>query len=85
MTNRVKRVKVSFAGPFQLAGMAKAFPPGDYEITTEEEPLGDVMYPAYRRISTQIYLPRPAGQIGLGEILDIDPDELDRELDRAKS
>jgi hypothetical protein len=51
-------------------------PAGNYEIMTEEEPIGDFTYAVYRRVSTTIYVPRAAGEIGLGEIIETDPAEL---------
>ncbi len=85
MTNRITRKIVTFSKPFQLTGMSASFPAGSYEVMTEEEPLGDVMFPAYRRMWTSIYLPRPNGQIGLGQIIEIDPIELDAVLQRSGS
>jgi hypothetical protein len=76
MQNRIKRFTYSFPTPFKLTGMEEICAAGDYEITTEEEPLGDFMVPAYRRISTTIYIPPPAGEPGIGEIVEIDPQEL---------
>jgi hypothetical protein len=38
------------------------------------------MFEAFRRVSTTIYLPVTTGQIGLGEILEIDPQELEHLL-----
>lgn len=66
----------SFPTPFKLTGMEEICAAGDYEITTEEEPLGDFIVPAYRRISTFICIPPPIGRPGIGEIIEIDPEEL---------
>lgn len=49
---------MTFPQSFQLTGMDKMLPAGTYEVTTEEEQIGDFVYEAYRRISTSIYLPR---------------------------
>jgi hypothetical protein len=73
--NRISRQMITFPEPFRLAGLSAPVPAGRYEITTEEEPLGDVMYPAFRRISTSIYLPRPPGAAGLGQIVEIGSEE----------
>ena len=56
MSNRTTRFVYSFPTPFKLTGMDEICAAGDYEITTEEEPLGDFIVPAYRRISTTIYI-----------------------------
>ena len=76
MTNRITRIVVMPVEPFPLHGADKPLPPGRYEITTEEEPLGDVMEPAYRRIAATIYIPPPPGRIALGQIIDLDAGEL---------
>lgn len=76
MQNRTQRFIYNFPTPFKLTGMSEICAAGDYEITTEEEPLGDFIVPAYRRISTTIHIPPPAGQPGIGQIIEIEPEEL---------
>jgi hypothetical protein len=76
MTNRVKRFIYSFPTPFQLTGMNEICAAGDYEITTEDESIGDFIVPAFRRISTTIYIPPPVGRPGIGQIVEINPQEL---------
>jgi hypothetical protein len=78
MSNRVTRKNVEIPLPFQIPGSVRTYPAGRYEITTEEELLGDSMTPAYKRISTTIYLPRPPGDVGLGEFLEISPAEVEQ-------
>ena len=78
MSNRVTRKILEIPLPFQIPGSARTHPAGRYEVTTEEELLGDSMTPAYKRISTTIYLPRPPGDVGLGEFLEISPAEVER-------
>lgn len=85
MSNRITRRTVTLAEAFAMASRREAIPAGCYEITTEEEPLGDLMFAAYRRVSTTIYLPLPAGKIGLGEILDVDPAKLNEFLLRTET
>ena len=76
MSNRIKRFIYSFPTPFKLTGMDEICAAGDYEITTEEEVIGDFITLAYRRISTTIYIPPPAGRPGIGQIIEINPEEL---------
>ena len=83
MTNRITRVMVTLAEPVQLGDLDAPIPPGSYEVTTEEEPIGDFMYPAYRRISASIYLPRVPGRIGVGQSILLDQTELDALLART--
>jgi hypothetical protein len=76
MSNRIKRFIYTFPTPFKLTGMDEICAAGDYEITTEEEAIGDFIMLAYRRISTTIYIPPPIGRPGIGQIIEINPEEL---------
>jgi hypothetical protein len=76
VTNRIRRFTYTFPTPFQLTGMSEICAAGDYEITTEDEPIGDFIVPAFRRISTTIYIPPPVGRPGTGQVIEIDPEEL---------
>lgn len=78
MFNRIRRTSIEFNRPFQVPGLTNVYPAGRYEITTEEEPLGDSMSPVFKRVSTTIYLPRPPGDVGLGNFFEIEPAELSR-------
>ena len=62
------RKLVTFIRPFQLTGMDQIEPPGTLEVTTEEEEIGDLVFEAYRRIATTIYLPPRAGDYGAGGV-----------------
>lgn len=83
MFNRIMREHVDIVRPFQLPGLARVYPAGHYEVTTEQELLGDTMSPVYRRVSTTIYLPRRPGEVGLGEFYEIEPVELARLTDNS--
>lgn len=76
MPNRIKRFLHTFASPFKLAEVDVVCAAGEYEITTEEEPIGDFMVLAYRRISTTIYIPPATGRLGIGQIIEINPEQL---------
>jgi len=78
MFNRLTRSSIEINRPFQIPGLMKVYPAGRYEVTTEEEPLGDNMTPVYKRVSTTIYLPRRPGDVGLGDFFEIEPAELSR-------
>ena len=56
MISRIRHVMVTVAKPFLLTNLEQPIPAGRYQITTEEEPLGDSIYSAYRRISATIRL-----------------------------
>ena len=49
---------------------------GIYEVTTEEEAIGDFMFEAFRRVATTIYLPPRAGDFGMGQFIPVNPAEL---------
>ena len=72
---RVTRKTVRIDRPFRLGDTTN--PAGDYQVTTEEEQLGDLMFEAFRRISTKIYLPPSGGRIGIGDFVEIDPRDLE--------
>ena len=76
MENRIRHFTYAFPTPFQLTGMDEICAAGDYEITTEDESIGNFVLPAYRRISTTIYIPPPAGRPGIGQVVQIDPNQL---------
>ncbi|MBL8895516.1 MAG: hypothetical protein JNJ53_12995 [Rhizobiales bacterium] len=78
MFNRVRRSSIEINRPFQIPGLTTVYPAGRYEVTTEEEPLGDSMTPVFKRISTTIYVPRRPGDVGLGDFFEIEPAELSR-------
>ena len=75
--NKFTKKIVHVDHPFRLSNGTRTYPAGDYEVTTEHEQLGDFTFEAFRRISTRIYLPPVSGRIGIGEILEIDPLELE--------
>jgi hypothetical protein len=52
--NKVTKRIVRIDHPFRLSNGTRAYPAGDYEVTTEHEQLGDFTFEAFRRISTRI-------------------------------
>jgi hypothetical protein len=56
--------------------MEEMRPAGTYEVTTEEQQIGDLMFEALRHMSTTIYLPPRTGDYGLGQTIPVDPVEL---------
>jgi hypothetical protein len=83
MTNRIRHVMVTLAKPFLLTGLDQPIPAGRYEITTEEEPLGDSMYSAYRRISATIYVVQVPGRVGVSQNIELTAPEVSTLLDHA--
>jgi hypothetical protein len=83
MTNRIKRMMVTLPEPFLLTGLDKPIPAGRYEITTEEELLGDSVYSAYRRISATIYVSQVPGRAGISQNIEVTESELSALLEHT--
>ena len=76
MISRIRHVRVTLAKPFLLTNLDQPIPAGRYQITTEEEPLGDSMYSAYRRISATIYVAQVPGRVGVSQNIELTGSEL---------
>src|SRR4051812_23684610 len=83
MTHRIRHVMVTLAEPFLLTGLDQAIPAGSYQITTEEELLGDSMYSADRRISATIYVAKVPGCVGVSQNIELTASELSALLDHT--
>ena len=57
MTTRSRRETITFRHPFQIKGMERSLPAGDYEIITDEEMIEGLSFAAYRRVATMIVVP----------------------------
>jgi hypothetical protein len=71
---RTTTTTATFRRPFSLLGADRMVPAGDYRVVTDEELIEGLSFPAYRRVSTVVFLPgtRP----GSWEMLAIDPRDL---------
>jgi hypothetical protein len=80
MIERTHSESVVFRHPFELKGVDRPLPPGDYRVVTDEEMIEGVSFPVYRRVSTMIFVPGPyASSI---EMHSIDPFDLQAAQDR---
>jgi hypothetical protein len=77
MSFRTTRATVTFTHPFTLSGMDGVQPAGTYVVETEEELIEGLSFPAYRRLSTVLLLPGPAGSSILSQAVTVDPSELE--------
>ena len=68
-----------------MGGFDEVLPAGAYIVETDEELLQGISFPAYRRISTLIYLHAKPGNPGRRQALTIDPNELDAALMRDQA
>ena len=61
MTMRTTEKSITFHRPFCLKGVDRLLPPADYRVMTDEELIEGLSFPAYRRVSTAIFVPAPSG------------------------
>jgi hypothetical protein len=57
MTVRSRREVVTFKHPFQIRGIDRLLPAGDYEVITDEETIEGLSFEAFRRVATMIMVP----------------------------
>jgi hypothetical protein len=77
MTMRTSRRTVTFARPFSLGGIEAEQPAGTYAVETDEELLEGLSFPAYRRVATTIFLHSRPGELVSGQLVTIDPLQLE--------
>lgn len=80
MMTRSSTKTVTFTKPFNLRGIERELPAGDYTVETHEELIQGLSFPVYRRASTQIHLCTVPGHAGWTQILEIDPQDLNGAL-----
>ena len=87
MTTRSLSKSVAFNHPFELKGVDRILPPGDYRVVTDEELIEELSFPAYRRVATMIFVPAASRHASSIEMVAIDPQELkaaqERDLNHA--
>ena len=80
MTTRTTTTTVTFHRPFDLKGVDRLLPPGDYRVMTDEELIEGLSFAAYHRVSTVIFVPGPSGSAV--EMVTIDPLDLQSAQDQ---
>ena len=80
MTMRTTNKTVKFNRPFWLKGVDRLLPPAAYLVVTDEELIEGLSFPAYRRVSTAIFVPAPSGPAI--EMVTIDPLDLQAAQER---
>ena len=80
MTMRTTEKTITFHRPFCLKGVDRLLPPADYRVMTDEELIEGLSFPAYRRVSTAIFVPAPSGSAI--EMVTIDPLDLQAAQDQ---
>jgi hypothetical protein len=71
---------VIFSKPFLLKGVDRTLPAGDYQVVTDEDLIEGVSFPAYKRVSTMIFVPAATHGASSVEMVAIDPADLDAAL-----
>src|SRR5919106_1016850 len=74
MMTRTHSRTVIFSYPFEIKGVDRLLPPGEYRVVTDEELVEGLSFPVYRRVSTMIFV--PAISKSAVEMITIDPIEL---------
>jgi hypothetical protein len=82
MAIRSRSKSVVFSHPFELKGVDRILPAGDYRVMTDEELIEELSFPAYRRISTMIFVPGQGRQASSLEMVTIDPRDLEAAQDQ---
>jgi hypothetical protein len=85
MTTRSHSKSVVFSHSFELKGVDRILPPGEYRIVTDEELIEELSFPVYRRVATMIFVPAESGYASSVEMVTIDPQELQAAQERDKN
>jgi hypothetical protein len=85
MTTRSHSQTVVFNHPFELEGVDRILPAGDYRVVTDEELIEELSFPVYRRVATMIFLPGSGRQASSVEMVTIDPRDLEAAQDRDRA
>ena len=75
MLTRTRDKTWTFGKPFQLQGIDRLLPAGDYRVTTDEELIEGLSFPVYRRVATMIFVPGRTQSVSV-EMVSIDPADL---------
>ncbi len=77
MTARTTIASLTFARPFTVTGIDAPQPAGVYVVETDEEPIDELSFLAYRRVCTRIRLAADPKRPGIVETVTVDPAELE--------
>lgn len=76
MTMRTSRKAITLRRPFSLSGIDEVQPAGTYTVETNEELIEGLSFPSWRRTGTVLLLRQP-NAAGIGQDVEIDPQELE--------
>jgi hypothetical protein len=83
MIMRIHNALAVFSHPFELKGVDRILPPGEYKVVTDELLIEELSFPVYRRVSTMILVPGQSHACAL-EMVTINPHDLQAAQDRDK-
>jgi hypothetical protein len=83
MTTRTRSASLVFRHPFELQGVGRVLPAGSYEVETDEELIESLSFPAWRRVSTVIFVPGAAA--AAHEVVHVEPADLEAAQDRDRA
>jgi len=76
MTIRTRSAVVVFHHPFELKGVDRTLPAGEYRVMTDEQLIEELSFPVYRRVSTVIFAPGQSPNSSSIEMVTICPRDL---------
>jgi len=82
MVTRSHSKSVVFSHSFELKGVDRHLPPGEYRVVTDEEMIEELSFPVYRRVATMIFVPADCHGASSVEMVTIDPRDLQDAQDR---
>jgi len=82
MITRTQTKFVVFGHPFDLKGVDRTLPPGEYKVVTDEQLIEELSFPVYRRVATMIFVPGHSGPASCVEMMTIDPRDLEAAQER---
>ena len=82
MTNRTKETRVHFNNTFEIPGIDRPQPAGEYRVDLDEEQIEGVSWEAWRRVSTYIHLPATTTQGLIRQMVPIKQTDLDSALEK---
>jgi hypothetical protein len=71
MTIRSRREVVTFKHAFEIRGVDRPLPAGDYEVITDEEMIEGLSFAAFRRVATMIVVPAATSPGSTTEMISI--------------
>jgi hypothetical protein len=82
MIVRTHNTLVAFHHPFELGGVDRTLPQGEYRVMTDELLIEELSFPVYRRVSTVIFVPVQSPHGSSVEMATINPRDLEAAQDR---